>query len=145
MKVLTTENLKIAASAFGTIILIFCFMALLDRAGVDPIKWLTIAWWTAGIFGLEAYLHWEDIKRLRCGAILALALAIHLTLLVWFFPRRAWDASMFLLFFAPVEVAVIASMLYFLGGARHRFARHAARHYSPSTGRRSDSHSGPNG
>lgn len=145
MKASTKENLTITALGIGSAVALFGVMFAAATYLPDWQKWTGIAWWTAFVFGFLAYGFREYLKAPRCLAVFLLALAIHLTLLIHFFPENASRVDLFYLFFTVPEMAVIIAMLFFLGGVRSVERRHwrqrggqAESH--PSQRRREDDH-----
>ena len=128
MKTSTKENLSIVALGVGSAVVLSALgiaAAVYNISDFD--KWFGVAWWTLFIFGFLAFGLWDYLKAPRCLAVFLLALAIHLTLLIHFFPENAVRVGWFYLFFAVPEAAAIAAMLFFLGGIRQTERRHLAK------------------
>lgn len=128
MKKSTKENLQVTALALGSVPVAVGFIGLLAWLGLDEMKWFGVVLWTTMIFGVPVYLHPEDFKRIRCLVVFFVALAVHLAVLTACLRGVSGFPNTFFLFFSVPEIGIVATLLYFLGGAGHgRRRTHGAR------------------
>lgn len=90
----------------------------MEFEGLNWGKWLESVFWTALVFGAVAYQYGRSIDEIRrCSWLFHGMLAAHILLSILYL-RSVADFPKALFFSSPVEIALVAGILVFIGGAR---------------------------
>jgi hypothetical protein len=117
------QDVRYSVFAFlgGAVVMVLLIWLGLEFQSVDWIKWFGFVIWTAMVFGAVAWQYAKSIDEIsRCSRLFYAILAAHAVISILYL-RSVADFPKALFFSSPVEIALVACVLVFLGGARaHR-------------------------
>lgn len=116
-----TKDAKNSIMAFLSGVAVLALAVGMEFEGLNWEKWLASVFWTALVFGAVAYQYGESIDEIsRCSWLFHGMLAAHILISILYL-RSVADFPKALFFSSPIEIALVAGILVFLGGARaHR-------------------------
>ncbi len=113
-------DLKYSLFAFlggGAVMVLLVWLGLKFQS-VNWIKWFGFAIWTVLVFGAVAWQYADSIDKIRrCSRFFYALLATHAAISILYL-RSVASFPKALFFSSPLEIALIACVLVFLGGAR---------------------------